>query len=252
MFNLKGKKALVTGGSRGIGKGIVLALAQAGASVAVNYHSKAQEAEAVVTEVKKFGVDSFSVQADVSNRQQVTKMFEEVKNKFGQLNILVNNAGIVYMNPIDKITEEEWNNVLNINLKGQFLCIQEAIKIMSKGSKIIDISSIASGGVGVGFGNIAHYAASKGGVIGMVEDLAIELGPRGININAIGPGVIETDMTTGILSDEKTKTGMLARIPKRRFGKPEDIGAAAVFLASDEADYITGIVIYVDGGWLSQ
>src|SRR3989338_11496751 len=227
MFNLKGKKALVTGASRGIGKGIALALAKAGASVAVNYHSKAQESEAVVVEVKKLGGDSFSVQADVSNKEQVAKMFEEVKNKFGHLNILVNNAGVVYMNPIDKITEEEWDKVLNINLKGQFFCVQEAIKIMPIGGKIINISSIASGGVGVGFGNIVHYAASKG-------------------------GVIETDMTTVILADEKTKIGMLTRIPKGRFGKAEDIGAAAVFLASDEADYITGSVIYVDGGWLSQ
>ena len=252
MFNLSGKKALVTGASRGIGRGIALSLAKAGASVAINYHSKAQEAESVVAEVKKLGVDSFSVQADVSNKEQVAKMFEEVKNKFGQLNILVNNAGIVYTNPIDKITEKEWDNVLNINLKGQFFCVQEAIKIMPTGGKIINISSIASGGVGVGFGNIAHYAASKGGVIAMVEDLAIELGPRGININAIGPGVIETDMTTKILADEKMKIGMLARIPKKRFGKPEDIGVTAVFLASDEAEYITGSIIYVDGGWLSQ
>ncbi|PJC80941.1 beta-ketoacyl-ACP reductase [Candidatus Roizmanbacteria bacterium CG_4_8_14_3_um_filter_36_12] len=252
MFNLKGKKTLVTGASRGIGSGIALSLAKAGASVAINYHSKGEEAEAVVAEVKKCGVDSFSVQADVSNKEQVAKMFEEVKNKFGQLTILVNNAGIVYFNPVDKITEEEWDKVLDINLKGSFFCVQEAIKIMPVGGKIINISSIASGGVGVGFGNIAHYASSKGGVIAMVEDLAIELGPRGININAICPGVIETDMTTSILADEKTKTGMLARIPKGRFGKPEDIGATAVFLASDEADYITGSVIYVDGGWLSQ
>ena len=252
MFNLKGKKALVTGASRGIGRGIALSLAKAGASVAVNYHSKVEEAETVVVEVKKLDGDSFSVQADVSNKEQVAKMFEEVKNKFGHLNILVNNAGVVYMNPIDKITEEEWDKVLNINLKGQFFCVQEAIKIMPFGGKIINISSIASGGVGVGFGNIAHYASSKGGVIAMVEDLAIELGPRGINVNAIGPGVIETDMTTVILADEKTKIGMLTRIPKGRFGKAEDIGAAAVFLASDEADYITGTVIYVDGGWLSQ
>ncbi|MEK7109665.1 MAG: SDR family NAD(P)-dependent oxidoreductase, partial [Patescibacteria group bacterium] len=154
MFNLKGKKALVTGASRGIGRGIALSLAKAGASVAVNYHSKVEEAETVVAEVKKLGGDSFSVQADVSNKEQVAKMFTEIKNKFGQLNILVNNAGVVYMNPIDKITEEEWDKVININLKGQFFCVQEAIKIMPTGGKIINISSIASGGVGVGFGNI--------------------------------------------------------------------------------------------------
>ena len=114
------------------------------------------------------------------------------------------------------------------------------------------ISSIASGGVGVGFGNIAHYAASKGGVVALVEDLAIELGPKGININAIGPGIIESDMTAGMLADEKTRAGFMARIPKGRIGRPEDIGAAAVFLSSDEADYITGITLYVDGGWLTK
>ena len=252
MFNLSGKKALVTGASRGIGKGIALALAASGAAVAVNYHSKREEAEGVVMEIKKLGVDSFSIQADVSSKESVAKMFAEVKNKFGELNILVNNAGVVTMNPIDKVTEEEWDKVIDTNLKGHYLCIQEAIKIIPKGGKIVSISSIASGGVGVGFGNIAHYAASKGGVVAMVEDLAVELGPRGININAIGPGVIETDMTTGILSDEKTKTGMLMKIPKGRFGTPSDIGAAAVFLASDEADYITGATLYVDGGWLAQ
>lgn len=252
MFNLKGKKALVTGASRGIGSGIALALAKAGASVAVNYHSKAQEAEAVVAEVKKLGGDSFSVQADVSNKDQVVKMFEEVKKRFSGLDILVNNAGIVYMNPIESISEEEWDRVVDTNLKSQFLCVQEAIKIMSSGSKIINIASIASGGVGVGFGRIAHYAATKGGVVALTEDLAIELGPKGININSIAPGVIETDMTTGILANEQMRTGMLARIPKGRTGKPEDIGYTAVFLASDEADYITGTVIYVDGGWLSQ
>ncbi len=252
MFSLKGKNALVTGGSRGIGRGIVLALAQAGANVAVNYHSKKFEANELVSEVKKMGLKSFSVAGDVSNREAVANMFSDVKNQFTSLDILVNNAGVVSMAAIDKLTEEDWDKVIDTNLKGHFFCIQEGIKIMSKGAKIISISSIASGGVGVGFGNIAHYAASKGGVVGMVEDLAIELGPRGININAIGPGVIETDMTSSMLSDEKTKKGMLARIPKGRPGKPEDIGYATVFLASDEADYITGTTLYVDGGWLAE
>lgn len=252
MFNLKGKKALVTGGSRGIGKAIAINLAKAGASVAVNYFSKAEEAEKVVSEIKQLGVDSFAIQADVSKKDQVAKMFAEVKTKFGQLNILVNNAGVVAMNPIDKIAEEEWDKVINTNLKGHYLCIQEGIKIIPKGGKIINISSIASGGVGVGFGNISHYAASKGGVIAMVEDLAVELGPRGININAIGPGVIDTDMTANFSKDEKVKSGMIMQIPKGRFGTPDDIGFTAVFLASDEADYVNGATIYVDGGWLAQ
>lgn len=252
MFNLKGKNALVTGASRGIGRGIALALAKAGANVAINYHSNKTEADKVVAEIKALGVNSFSIAADVSNKEQVDKMFAEIKNNFNQLNILVNNAGVVSMGPVDILKEEDWDKVVNTNLKAHFLCIQKALPLIPKGGKIISISSIASGGVGVGFGNIAHYAASKGGVIGMVEDLAIELGPRGININAIGPGVIETDMTTGILSDEKSKSGMLMRIPKGRFGRPEDIGYTAVFLASDEADYITGATFYVDGGWLAQ
>lgn len=252
MFGLSGKKALVTGASRGIGRGIGLSLAKAGASVVINYCINAEKALNVVAEIKALGVDSFAFQADVSRKEEVVKMFEEIKNKWGELHILVNNAGIVFMNSFEQITEEEWDKVLGTNLKSQFLCIQKAVEIMPEGGKIINISSIASGGVGVGFGRIAHYAASKGGVIALVEDLAVELGPKGININAVAPGIIETDMTGDILKNEESKKGFLMRIPKGRFGKPEDIGAAAVFLASDEADYITGTVIYVDGGWLTQ
>lgn len=247
MFNLTGKKALITGASRGIGRGIAFSLAKAGASLIVNYHSNGEKAEEVVQKVKALGVDSFAVQADVSKKEEVMRMFEEVETTWGNLDILVNNAGVVSTNSITNIGEEEWDRVLDTNLKGQFLCIQEGIKLMSHGAKIINISSIASGGTGIGFGEIAHYTASKGGVIGLTEDLAVELGPRGININAIAPGVIETDMTSDMIQDN----AFLKRIPKGRFGKPEDIGAAAVFLASDEADYITGVTLYVDGGWLT-
>ena len=252
MFSLAGKTALVTGASRGIGRGIALSLAKVGATVAINYRENQPEAMATADEVEKLGVKAIIVKADVSKKDDCIGMFAVIKQQFGSLNILVNNAGVVAMGPVENVGEEEWDRVLNTNLKGQFLCIQEAIKIMPAGGKIVCISSIASGGVGVGFGNIAHYAASKGGVVAMVEDLAIELGPKGININAIGPGIIESDMTAGMLSDEKIKTGFLQRIPKGRIGKPEDIGAAAVFLASDEADYITGVTLYVDGGWLTK
>lgn len=251
MFDLKGKKTLVTGGSRGIGRGIVLALAIQGADVAVNYHSKKDDAEKVVAEIKKMGREAFSIQADVSNSAEVAKMFEEIKAKWSKLDILVNNAGILSFADFESITEEEWDKVLDVNLKGQFLCSKEAVKLMSAGSKIINIASIASGGVGIGFSRIAHYTASKGGIVALTENMAIDLTKKGINVNAIAPGVIETDMTKGMLTDEKTKAGLLARIPKGRFGKPEDIGAAAAFLASDEADYITGTVLYVDGGWLA-
>lgn len=252
IFSLSSKKALITGGSRGIGRGIALALAKQGADIAVNYRSNRKEAEEVVAEIKRVGRNGFVVQADVSDSASVAKMFAEVKAKFNKLDILVNNAGIAQMVPVEQMTEEQWDQVLDTNLKSQFLCTKEAIKLMSSGGKVICLSSIASGGVGAGFGGTAAYVASKGGVIGLVEDLAVELAPKGININAIAPGVIETDMTKQFLGNEQMKAGFLAKIPKKRFGQPEDIGAAAAFLASDEADYITGVVLYVDGGWLAS
>lgn len=251
MFDLSGKKALVTGASRGIGRGIALALAKQGADVVVNYRSNAEEAQKVVEEIKGLGRDSFAVQADVSNSASVAKMFEEIKSKWDKLDILVNNAGIVQFVAFEELTEEQWDAVLDTNLKGQFLCGQQAVKLMGQGGRIINIASIASGGVGVGFSRVSHYTASKGGVVALTENMALDLAPKGINVNAIAPGVIETDMTKDMLADEKLKAGLLARIPKGRVGKPEDIGAAAAFLASDEADYITGTVLYIDGGWLA-
>lgn len=251
MFSLKGKKALVTGGSRGIGAGIVLALAEQGADVAVNYRAKAEEATKTAEKARAKGGEAWIVQADVSDQQSVKRMFAEVKKKWGKLDILVNNAGILKQAPFEQITEEDWDQVLAVNLKGQFLCSQEAVKLMSKGSKIINIASIASGGAGVGFPAIAHYTASKGGVVALTENMTLDLAKKGINVNAIGPGVIETDMTKAMLQDEKTKAGFMARIAKARVGQPKDIGAAAAFLASDEADYINGVILYVDGGWLA-
>ncbi len=251
MFNLSGKKALVTGGSRGIGQGIVLALAEQGADICVNYHARGQEAMLVVKQVQKMGRESWSFQADVSSQDNVVVMFEEIKKKWGQLDILVNNAGILKFAPFEEITEKDWDQILAVNLKGQFLCAKQAMKLMKPGSKIINLASIASGGVGVGFPSIAHYTASKGGVVAMTETMAIELGVKGINVNAIAPGIIESDMTKEMLTDEKTKAGIMARLANKRPGTPKDIGAAAAFLASDEADYITGTVLYVDGGWLA-
>lgn len=251
MFSLAGKKALVTGGSRGIGRGIVLALAGQGAAVAVNFNSHPEEAEETTARVKALGRESFTVKADVSQPTAVVKMFEAVKSRWSGLDILVNNAGILSFAPFAQISDQQWDQVLAVNLKGQFLCAREAVKLMGKGGRIINIASIASGGVGVGFSALAHYSAAKGGVVGMTETMAIDLGPN-INVNAIAPGVIESDMTKEILKDEKTVSGMLMRIPKKRVGQPADIGAAAAFLASDEADYITGSVLYVDGGWTAN
>ena len=251
MFSLKDKKALVTGGSRGIGRGIAICLARQGADVAVNYCSNQEEANRVVEEIKKMGRQAMAIQADVSQKNQVGKMFAVIKEKWAKLDILVNNAGILKMAPFGQIPEEDWDATMAVNLKGQFLCGQEAVKLMSKGSKIINIASIASGGVGIGSSQIAHYVASKGGIVALTEAMASDLASRGINVNAIGPGFIGTDMTKPFMDSKETMTSFLAKIPKGRVGKPEDIGAAAAFLASDEADYITGAVLYVDGGWLA-
>lgn len=253
MFELTDKKALITGASRGIGRGIALAFAQQGTDVIVNYHSNQQQAEEVAAEIKKQGRKAFAIQTDVSQKNQVEKMVEKTITEFGRIDILVNNAGIVVFKPFDQMTEEEWDKTLNTNLKGQFLCARAVIPYMEKQGKgrIINIASIASGGVGVGFLNLAHYCASKGGVVALTEELALELSPKGINVNAIAPGAIDTDMTKTIKGNEQALRGVLARIPKGRLGKPEDIAAMAVFLASDEADYCTGGVFYVDGGWLA-
>lgn len=254
MFDLSGKNALVTGGSRGIGSGIAKALAAQGANVAVNCSSTMDKCEWVSGEIKGMGRDSIAVKADVSNKKEVENMFSEIREKWEHLDILVNNAGIIDYAEFEDITEKDWDKIIDVNLKGQFLCAQEAVKIMKKDNwgRIINIASISSGGVGIGFKNISHYTASKGGVVALTENMAIELAQYGINVNAIAPGAIESDMTKDMEEDEEQMKGILARVPKGRIGKPEDIGAACAFLASNEADYITGSVVYVDGGWLAQ
>lgn len=253
MFDLTGKYALVTGGSRGIGSGIALALAKQGANVAVSCVANVEKCDLIVNEIKKLGRESLPFQADVSNSSQVRKMFAEIKEKWGRLDILVNNAGIIDYADFEDITEEQWDKVLDVNLKGQFLCAQQAVKLMkeNKWGRIINIASISSGGVGIGFKNISHYTASKGGVIALTENMAIELAQLGINVNAVAPGAIESDMSAGLKQDKKLMKATLTQIPKGRIGKPEDIAATVVFLASEETDYITGTVIYVDGGWLA-
>ena len=253
MFDLSGKYAFVTGSSRGIGSGIALALAKQGANVAVNCVTNLEKCDLISGEIKSIGRDSFSTQADVSKKDQVQNIFNQVREKWGKLDILVNNAGVIDYSEFESITEESWDRILDVNLKGQFLCAQEAVKLMKPGGwgRIINIASISSGGMGIGFKAIAHYTASKGGVVALTENMAIELAKYGINVNAIAPGAIESDMSTALRSDENLLNETVKNIPKGRIGKPEDIGAAAAFLASNEADYITGTVIYVDGGWLA-
>lgn len=251
MFDLTHKKALVTGGSRGIGAGIALALAQQGADVAINYVSNQANAEAVKQEIEAMGKQALALKANVAVQTEVQAMFAELKNQWGSLDILVNNAGILRAALLEDITEALLDEVLGANLKGQFFCTQAAVKLMGQSGRVINIASISSGGIGIGFPQISAYTASKGGVVGMTENLAQELGPRGITVNAIAPGAIATDMSSGS-QDESALKAILTKIPKGRIGQPADIGAAAAFLASDEADYITGATLYVDGGWLAS
>lgn len=251
-MNLKNKVAIVTGARRGIGQGIALSLAKAGANVVVSDIDQG-DCQKVVKEIEKLGREGLAVKCDVSSKGEVEAMVKATMDKFGRIDILVNNAGIAVFKPFLELSEEDWDKTLDINLKGQFLCAQAVAKEMvkKKYGKIINIASVASGQVGVGFPNLAHYCASKGGVVAMTEELALELTPMGINVNAIGPGVIETPMTKDLLSDKKTKQGILARVPKGRTGRPEDVAQAVVFLASDGADYVTGATLFVDGGWLA-
>ncbi len=263
-MKLKGKVAVVTGSGRGIGRAIAIALAKEGAKVAVDclHH---ENAEAVAKEIRKHGGEALAISGDVSSAKDVRKIFDSVVKKFSRIDILVNNAGIVHMDPLLDLKEEQWDAILDTNLKGCFLCSQAAARIMTKQKngvkptsksaskpyitgKIINISSIAGK---IGFPQLAHYCASKGGIIELTREMALELAPN-ITVNAIGPGVIETDMTKDLLADKNARENFLQSIPLGRVGKPEDIAAVAVFLASSGADYITGQTIYVDGGWITK
>ncbi|MGM7701137.1 3-oxoacyl-[acyl-carrier-protein] reductase [Pseudalkalibacillus sp. Hm43] len=242
---LSGKTALVTGASRGIGRAIALELARQGASVAVNYSGSEEKARKVVEEIQENGGNAFAIQSDVASMDSVTSMIKEVISTFGSLDILVNNAGITRDNLLMRMKEEEWDAVINTNLKGVFNCTKAVTRQMMKqrSGRIINIASI----VGVsGNPGQANYVAAKAGVIGLTKSTAKELCSRGITVNAVAPGFIETDMTDAL--EGNVKDEMLKQIPLARLGRPEDIAAAVRFLAGDEASYITGQTIHVDGG----
>lgn len=255
MFNLNGKVALVTGARRGMGKSHALALAAQGAKVAVTDIDE-RECQAVVDEIKKKGGEAAAFKMNVADSAEVDGVFDKAVKKFGRLDILVNNAGVFVPKPALELTEGEWSETLNINLTGEFLCARRAAKEMAKNKwgRIINIASIASGGVGIGFEGAAHYAASKGGIIGMTETLAVEWAPLGINVNAIAPGAIDTPMVRepGKEMAGEAMEEIARRVPLKRIGRPEEVSAAVVFLASEEASYVTGATFYVDGGWLAQ
>lgn len=244
-MKLEGKVAIVTGASRGIGREIALELARQGADVVVNYSGSEERANNVVAEIKALGRNAFVYQCNVADSEAVANMVKETIETFGKIDILVNNAGITRDNLIMRMKEDEWDDVININLKGVFLCTKAVTRQMMKqrSGRIINISSI----VGVsGNPGQANYVAAKSGVIGLTKTTAKELSSRGITVNAIAPGFITTDMTDQLNDDVKEQ--MLQQIPLARFGDPADIANVVVFLSSEDSRYMTGQTLHVDGG----
>lgn len=253
--SLENQVALVTGGSSGIGSAVAVALAAAGAKVGVNYARSAKGAEAVVEEITAAGGEAIAIQADVSQEDQVLKMFSQLYEAYGTLDILVNNAGIQKDAPFTEMTLEQWNKVIAVNLTGQFLCAREAIKEFLKrgivpetscaAGKIICMSSVHEV---IPWAGHCNYAASKGGVMMLMQSMAQEFAPEKIRINSIGPGAIKTRINRKVWETPEAEAELLELIPYQRVGVPEDIGKAAVWLASDDSDYVTGTTLFIDGG----
>ena len=239
------KTVLVTGGSRGIGRSIALLFAKEGANVIINYTKDEEGATDVIKEIESLGVKGLAIKANISKAEEVDKMIDEIKENFDRVDILINNAGITKAGLFIGMKERDWDKVMEVNLKGVFLCTKAVIRkmIKQKHGKIINISSIV--GI-IGIPGQVNYSASKAGVIGFTKSLAREVASRNITVNAIAPGFIETDMTK--ILPEDVKRNMVETIPMKKYGKPEDVANLAVFLSSDKADYITGQVIHVDGG----
>lgn len=250
MDRLKNNVALVTGASQGIGKAIVLKLAQAGAHCAINYRSESdkENAEKVKQEVEKCGVKACIVEADITKVEEINRMFEEVEGRLGQVDILVNNAGIAPFYPFMKVTEEIWDKTYDTNVKGAFFATQRAAQhmIKRKYGKIINIASTASQVVTSPV--IPHYISSKGAINQLTKALAIELGQHNINVNAVGPSTVDTPFVAEYLSDEKIRKLEIEANPMKRLGTAEQIGDAVVFLASKEAEQINGHLLMIDGG----
>lgn len=254
---LKGQKALVTGANSGIGKGVAIALAQAGADVVINYVSSADTADETVEEMKRTDseIRAYTHQADVSKEDEVQEMFKKMIKEFGTIDILVNNAGLQRDAAFDEMTLEQWNLVLNVNLTGQFLCAREAVRefkrkgvvkeISCAAGKIICMSSVHQE---IPWAGHVNYATSKGGINMMMKSIAQEVAPHRIRVNGICPGAIKTSINTTAWSTPEAYNNLMKLVPYNRIGEVEDIARAAVWLASDEADYITGANFFIDGG----
>jgi glucose 1-dehydrogenase len=252
---LKGQKALVTGASSGIGKAVAIALGQAGADVVVNYVAGPEQAELVVDEIRREGVRAVAHQADVSQEDQVQAMFARMTRELGGIDILVANAGLQKDAPFEEMTLKDWNTVIGVNLTGQFLCAREAVRAFRRqevrpdlscaAGKIVCMSSVHDT---IPWAGHVNYAASKGGVMLMMKSIAQEVAPWRIRVNAIAPGAIRTPINREVWSTPEAYTDLMRLIPYKRIGEPEDIARAAVWLSSDEADYMTGATLYVDGG----
>jgi NAD(P)-dependent dehydrogenase (short-subunit alcohol dehydrogenase family) len=252
-MKVQNKVAIITGARRGMGKAHALTLAQAGAKVVVS-DLVLEECEEVVREIEKNGGKGFAIKCDISKKKEVDEMVQKTIDQFGRVDILVNNAGIAEAKPFLDLKEEDWDRTIDINLKGYFLCTQACAKEMvkQKSGTIINIASIAMGQVGAGFLNLAHYCASKGGIVAMAEALASELAPYNIRINTIAPGAIDTPMARDTKNNDQAMESVLSRIPMKRMGQAQEIADAVLFLASDKSSYINGEVIVVDGGYLAS
>ena len=252
---MQGQKALVTGANSGIGRAVALALGGAGADVGVNYVTRPEDAQAAVAEIRESGTNALALEADVSNEDQVVAMFRAAVEHFGRLDILVANAGVQRDAHFVDMTLKDWSTVIAINLTGQFLCCREAVRAMAHqgvtsevskaAGKIICMSSVHER---IPWAGHVNYAASKGGIMMMMQSLAQEVAPLKIRVNSIAPGAIRTPINTAAWSTPQAYSALMTLVPYGRIGEPEDIARAAVWLASDEADYVTGTTLFVDGG----
>jgi glucose 1-dehydrogenase len=252
---LAGQKCLVTGANSGIGKAVAIAMGRAGADVVVNYVAAPEAAEAVAAEIRGFGVRALAVRADVSREDEVQAMFARTVEEFGTVDVLVANAGLQRDAPFERMTLQQWNTVIGVNLTGQFLCAREAVRefkrrgvrpeVSCAAGKILCMSSVHDT---IPWAGHVNYAASKGGVTLMMKSIAQEVAPFRIRVNAIAPGAVRTPINTAAWETPEAYAELMRLIPYKRIGEPEDIAHATVWLASDEADYLTGTTLYVDGG----